>query len=133
MIWLLLAVPIAVLWFLDRQARRNGWRLGGWTRYVPLFRRAYVLENGAVLRLDGWCENCKTGWRYARPFVTKTRPDLSGPLIGHVALCQRCRVELPLDVVVQRYAQWWVDKNERTGEVDPREFEDIKAALRVGG
>jgi hypothetical protein len=133
MIWLLLAAPIAVLWFLDRQARIRGLRLGSWTKRLPWFRRGRVWVRGTPMRLDGWCENCGTGWRYALPWVTFIRRDPSSPVTAIVVVCQKCRADLPLDHVVQRYARWWVDKNERTGEADPREFEDIRAALRVGG
>jgi hypothetical protein len=135
-VWLLLAlVVVAAVWYVDRRARVQGWRIK--SHRFPFLCRGRVWVRGVPMELDGWCENCKTGWRYALPHVTFLRASPSDPTRAIVVVCRKCRDELPPDTLVRRYAQWWVDKNERmqaNGETpDYREFEQIKSALRVGG
>lgn len=131
----LIAVALAgFVYLLDRRLRVRGIRLGEWTTRVPWFRKGRVFVRGVPMYLNGWCENCKTGWRYALPYVTLTRHLPSDPVRAYVVVCERCRLELPLEVLVRRYAEWWVEKNEALPEgeyPDPREFEDIKSALRI--
>lgn len=137
--WLwLLAIPVALV-LLDQLAQRNSWRLGAWTQYLPL-PALYKVRGGHVIDLSHtWCEECKTAFRYATPHVTYIRPyDLPpGSAIGIVVLCQKCRSAIGPDLTMQRYAEWWLAKRDRDLErgltPDPREFDDIRAALRTGG
>lgn len=137
MIWIFVAMGfVSVLYLIDRRLRVRGARLGEWTQRLPWMRHGRVWVRGVPMELDGWCENCKTGWRYAIPHVTFTRRAADAPVRAYAIVCERCFNDLPIDVVARRYAQWWVDKNTGLPEgeyPDPREFEDLKAALRVGG
>lgn len=128
-------VVIAAVLVFDRAAKRKAWRLGSWTQMISTHGTVWV--RGKRMKLDGWCGNCETSWRYALPHVTFLRRGPSEPVIGIVVVCQKCRQELEIDPLMRCYAAWWVEKNERQVEQgvfpDPREFDDIRAALRVGG
>lgn len=126
------AVFLISVFLLDRAARRRAWRLGRWTQ--PFGRKGLVYVRGTPMTLDGWCEECRTGWRYALPHVTLIRRE---SVVAISVICEKCYRGMPLDNVIRVYAEWWVERvrrmQERGEQHDPGEFDDIRAALRVGG
>jgi phage terminase large subunit GpA-like protein len=117
-LFLLPAVPLLA----DKAARARGWRLGSWTG--RWWRRRWQ-----------WCSKCGTSYRYTRPHVTRYARTEAGVRITF-PLCEKCWAPLTPQQRMEYYARLWLDRHEtakaRGEQTDVREWEEIKAAVRIG-
>lgn len=116
-------------------SRERSWRLGSWTRYLARSRtiEVHIGEHRTFVRVDGrsqWCENCRTSYFFVMPHYS--RPRLNALV---AVLCERCWRDMTPDERLHAYASWWLSARARRvargEEVSPREFDDLRWALRA--